>query len=61
MPFVKNVLKSLAKSILITFGLSALATDGAIYKKMFGSDMTTLMISNKEMNEIMKLLVEWYY
>ena len=56
---MKNaIIKSLAKSILITFGLSALATDGAIYKKMFGSDMTTLMISNKEMNEIMKLLVE---
>ena len=58
LPFEKNVLKSLPKSILITFRLSALATDGAIHKKMFESGMTTLMISNKEMNEIMKLLVE---
>ena len=55
---MKNVLKSLAKSILIPFILAALATDGAIHKKMFGSGMTTLMISNKEMNGIMKLLVE---
>ena len=61
MPFLKNVLKSLAKSILIPFVLTALATDGAIHKKMFGSGMTTLMISNKEMNGIMKLLVEWNY
>ena len=61
MPFLKNVLKSLAKSILIPFVLAALATDGAIHKKMFGSGMTTLMISNKEMNGIMKLLVEWNY
>ena len=40
LPFIGNVLKSLAKSILIPLGLTAAAsaTDAAIHKKMFGSD-----------------------
>ena len=29
------------------------ATDAAIHKKMFGSDFTTLIISNEEMHDIM--------
>ena len=38
-PLMKTVLKPLAKSALIALGLtaSALATDAAIHKKMFGS------------------------
>ena len=55
---MKNVLKPLPKRILILFRLAALEADGATHKKMLESGMTTLMISNKEMNEIMKLLVE---
>ena len=50
------MLKPLAKSVLITLGLAAAAsaTDAAIHKKMFGSDMTTQAISNEEMNDNMK-------
>ena len=32
------------------------ATDAAIHRKMFGSGMTTLTISNEEMNDIMKIV-----
>ena len=53
-----NVLKTLAKSVLIPLGLTAAAsaTDAAIHNKMFGSGMTTLIISNEEMNDIMKIV-----
>ena len=53
---IGSVLKLLAKSVLIPLGLtaSASATDAAIHKKMFGSGVTTLIISNEEMNDIMK-------
>ena len=39
-------------------GLTAavLATDVAIHKKMFGSGFTTLIISNEEMNDFMKIV-----
>ena len=33
-----------------------MATDAAIQKKLFGSGMTTLVISNEEMNDIMKIV-----
>ena len=58
MPLIKNVLKPLAKSALIPLGITAAAsaTDGAIHKKMFGSSNTTLIISNEEMNNIMKIV-----
>ena len=50
MPLIGNVLKPLAKSVLIplklTAAAAAAATDAAIYKKMFGSGTTTLIISN---------------
>ena len=47
---MKNVLKSLAKSVLMPLGLTAAAsaTDAAIHKKMFGSGNTTLIISNEK-------------
>ena len=40
---MKNVLKPLAKSVLIPLGLTAAAsaTDAAIHKKMFESGVTT--------------------
>ena len=55
---ITNVLKPLAKSVLIPLALTtaASATDPAIHKKMFGSEGTTLIISNKEMNDIMKIV-----
>ena len=56
----------LAKSVLIPLGLIAAesATDAAIHKKMFGSGRpldlasrtTILIISNEEMNDIMKIV-----
>ena len=60
MPLIGNVLKPLAKSVLIPLGLTAAAaasaTDAAIHKKMFGSGFTILIISNEEMNDIMKIV-----
>ena len=57
-PLIENWLKPLAKSILIPLGLTsaAFATDAAIHKKMFRSRFTTLIISNEEMNDIMKIV-----
>ena len=52
-PLMKNVLKPLAKSVLISLGLTvAAATNSAIQKKVFGSDVTTLTILNAEMGDI---------
>ena len=53
---IGNVLKPLAKSVLIPLRLTAAASaiDAAIHKKMFGSGFTTLTISNEEMNDFMK-------
>ena len=58
MPLIGNVLNPLAKSVLIPLRLTtaAPATDAAIYKTIFGSGNTTLIISNEEMNEIMKIV-----
>ena len=51
-------LKPLAKSILIPLGLTvaASATKAAIHEKMFGSVVTTLIISNEEVNDVMKIV-----
>ena len=56
LPLMKNVLKPFAKSVLIPLRLTAAAsaTDAAIHKEMFGYGNTTLIISNEEMNDIMK-------
>ena len=58
LPLVRNVLKPLAKSVLIPLGLTAAAsaTDATIHKKMFGNGMTTLIISNEEINDTMKIM-----
>ena len=58
MLLIGNVLKPLAKSVLIPLGLTAAAaaTDAAIHEKMFGSGVTILIISNEEMNHIMKIV-----
>ena len=42
----------------MSLGLAApaSATDETIHKKMFGSGTTTLIISNEEMNYIMKII-----
>ena len=53
---MRNSLKPLAKSVLIPLGITAAAssTDTAIHKKMFQYGTTTLIISNEEMNDVMK-------
>ena len=63
---MKNVLTTLAKSILIPLGLTeaASATDATIHKKMFGSGTSpsdlakimTLIISTEKMNDIIKIV-----
>ena len=55
---MKNVLKPLAKSILIPLGLRvvASATEAAIHKKIFESGTTTLIILNEEINDIVKII-----
>ena len=47
---MKNVIKSLGKSVLVWLELTAPASarDPASHKKFFGSSMTTLIISNEE-------------
>ena len=58
MPLIGNAIKALAKSVLIPLGLTvaALTTNTDIHNKMFGSSMTRLIISNEEMNDIMKIV-----
>ena len=55
LPLIGNVLKPLAKSVLIPLAAAA-AIDEAIHKKIFGSGNRTLIISNEEMNDIMKIV-----
>ena len=53
---MKSVLTPLAKSVLLPLGLSAgmSAADAATKKKIYGSGITTLTISNEEMEGTMK-------
>ena len=54
---IRNVLKPLSKSVLIPLGLrAASSTNAAIHKKILGSSYTKLMILNKEVNDIMKIV-----
>ena len=48
----------LAKNILAPLGITAAASaiDAGIQKKIHGSGKTTLIISNEEMNDIMKIV-----
>ena len=57
LPLMKNVLQSLAKSVLIPLGLTAASTvvDAAIHKKRLGSGSTALIISNEETEDIIKI------
>ena len=54
---IKNVLKQIDKSILIPLRLKTAASvrDAAIQKKIFGSGMTMLIISNEGIDDIMKI------
>ena len=58
LPLMKNELSSLAKSVLLLFGLSAAmsATDVAIQKKIYEEGTTILIIPNEEVEDIMKIV-----
>ena len=58
LPLMKSVLTPLAKSVLLPLGWSAgmSAADAAIQKKIYGSGSTALIISNEEMEDIMKIV-----
>ena len=54
LPLRKSVLTALAKSVLVPLGLTtvASATDTTIEKNIYGSGMTALIISKKEVGDI---------
>ena len=61
LPLMKSVIKPSAKSVLIPLGLTAAASaaDAGIHKKISGSghnNNTTLIISNYEMDDILKIV-----
>ena len=58
LPLLKNMLTLLAKSVLIPLRLrvAASAAEAAIQKKNYGSGITALIISNEEMEDIMKIV-----
>ena len=57
LPLMKNILKPLAKSILIPIELKvAAAADGGIHKIVLRSRTTALVISNEETKDIMELV-----
>lgn len=52
---MKNVLKPLARNVLIALGLTATpAADTGIHKKIVGSEMAILIISIQNMEDIIK-------
>ena len=58
LPIINIVIKPLAKSVSVSLGLTAAASaaDAGIHKKILGSGTTTLINSNEEMNDIMKIV-----
>ena len=58
LPLMKSVLTPLAKSFLLPLGLSAgmSAADAVIQKKIYGSETNPLIVSNEEMEHIVKIV-----
>ena len=58
LPLIKNVVTPLAKSALIPLGLPAAASaaEAGIRKKILGSGNTTLITSNKNMKDLIKIV-----
>ena len=58
LPLMKSVLTPIAKNVLLPLGLSAgmSAADVAIQKKIYGSGITALIISNEKMGDIIKIV-----
>ena len=57
---MKNVITPLGKSVLIPLGLTAAASavDAGIHKEILGSGNTRLIISNKDMEDRIKIVVK---
>ena len=58
---MKNLIKPLAKSILFPLGVIAAASAAAagIHKKILVSGTTSLIISNNEMKDIIKIVISF--
>ena len=60
LPLIRNILRSLARSVLIplasTAAAAAVATGATIHKTMFGSGNTKLIICNEKMKDIMRIV-----
>ena len=61
LPLMTSVIQPLAKSLLIPLGLiaaasAASAADAGIHKKLLGSETATLIISDDEMVDIIKIV-----
>ena len=58
LPLIKSIITPLAKSVLIPLGLTAAASaaDAGIHKKILGSGNTILVISNKEIEYLIKIV-----
>ena len=61
LPLTKNMIKPLVKTVLISLGLTATASTAGIHKKILGSrhshsSTTTVIISNDEMEDIIKIV-----
>ena len=56
LPLISNVIKPLAKSVLIPLGLTAAASaaEVRIHNKILGSGNTTLVISNNDIEDLIK-------
>ena len=56
LPLIKNVITPLAKSVLIPLGLTA-AVSAGIHKKILGSgNITTLIISSQDIEDLIKIV-----
>ena len=57
LPLMKNVFTTLAKNVLLPLGVTAAASaiDAAIQKEICGSKTTALIISNEEIDGILKI------
>ena len=57
LPLIKNVITPLAKSVLISSGLTvAAAADSGIHQKILGSGNATLILSNEDMEGLIKIV-----
>ena len=58
LPLIKKVIEPLAKSVLIPLGLTAAtsAADAGKHKKILGSGNLTLIISNDEIHDIIRII-----